>query len=81
MKLSAGIFIGKEPEIFSKAEAALTKSQAEAVKKCIKLAGINKKEISAIGFHGQTVLHRPANRVLKGADPATWGWPGYGQHA
>ena len=60
-------FIGKEPEIFSKAEAALTKSQAEAVQKCIKLAGINKKEISAIGFHGQTVLHRPANKVIKGA--------------
>ena len=60
-------FNGPEPEIFSKTEAALTNSQTAAVQKCIKLSGIDKNEIGAVGFHGQTVLHRAPRGSLKGA--------------
>jgi anhydro-N-acetylmuramic acid kinase len=60
-------FRGPEPEIFSKTEAALTNSQTVAVQRCIKLSGIDKNEIEAVGFHGQTVLHRAPRRLLKGA--------------
>ena len=60
-------FRGPEPEIFSKTEAALTNSQTAAVQKCIKLSGIDKNEIGAVGFHGQTVLHRAPGGSLKGA--------------
>jgi anhydro-N-acetylmuramic acid kinase len=60
-------FRGPEPEIFSETEAALTNSQTVAVQRCIKLSGIDKNEIEAVGFHGQTVLHRAPRRLLKGA--------------
>jgi len=59
-------FNGPEPEIFSKTEKALTNSQTKAVQKCIKLSGINKNEIGAVGFHGQTVLHRAPKNLSKG---------------
>ena len=59
-------FNGPEPEIFSKTEAALTNSQTVAVQKCIKLSGIDKNEIEAVGFHGQTVLHKAPNKLSKG---------------
>ena len=59
-------FNGPEPKIFSKTEAALTNSQTVAVQNCIKLSGINKNEIGAVGFHGQTVLHRAPNKLSKG---------------
>jgi anhydro-N-acetylmuramic acid kinase len=59
-------FNGPEPEIFSKTEAALTNSQTVAVQRCIKLSGIDENEIEAVGFHGQTVLHRAPNKSSKG---------------
>ena len=59
-------FNGPEPEIFFKTEAALTNSQTVAVQKCIKLSGIDKNEIEAVGFHGQTVLHKALNKLSKG---------------
>ena len=59
-------FNGPEPEIFSKTEAALTNSQTLAVQKCIKLSGIDENEIGAVGFHGQTVIHRAPNKLSRG---------------
>lgn len=59
-------FKGPEPEIFSKTETMLTNSQTVAVQKCIKLSGIDANEIGAVGFHGQTVLHRAPSKSLKG---------------
>jgi len=59
-------FNGPEPKIFSKTEAELTNSQTLAVQKCIELSGIDKDEIEAVGFHGQTVLHRAPNKLSKG---------------
>ncbi len=50
-------FTGPEPAIFHEAEAALTRAQSAAVTQFI--AGAGMPATSVIGFHGQTVLHRP----------------------
>ena len=51
-------FSGPEPAIFREAEAALTEAQSAAVATFLAQAGINASDVAAIGFHGQTVLHR-----------------------
>jgi anhydro-N-acetylmuramic acid kinase len=49
------------PELVS-AEAELTVLHAEAAKAVIARAGVAAGEVRAIGFHGQTLLHRPKAR-------------------
>ncbi|MFD1747554.1 anhydro-N-acetylmuramic acid kinase [Rhizobium helianthi] len=51
-------FEGPEPAVFAKAEAALTRAQADAVQKLVQDAGFSLSDIAVVGFHGQTVLHR-----------------------
>lgn len=51
-------FGGPEPAIFRDAEEALTRAQAKAVNDFLAQSGIRASEVDAIGFHGQTVLHR-----------------------
>jgi anhydro-N-acetylmuramic acid kinase len=51
-------FEGPEPEIFGEAEATLTTAQAEAVNAFLVKHGFRPANIAAVGFHGQTVLHR-----------------------
>lgn len=41
------------------AEELITRVHAEAVERFLAGAGIDRREIAAVGFHGQTVLHRP----------------------
>ncbi|MCC0044731.1 MAG: anhydro-N-acetylmuramic acid kinase [Brucellaceae bacterium] len=50
-------FEGPEPAIFREAEIALTKAQSDAVNAFLADHGFKASEISAVGFHGQTVLH------------------------
>lgn len=52
-------FEGPEPESFQRAERRLTEAQAEAVRAFVARHGLPTAEIAAVGFHGQTVLHRP----------------------
>ena len=52
-------FTGAEPDIFATAADALTRAQADAVVKLIEEAGLKMTDIAVVGFHGQTVLHRP----------------------
>ncbi len=59
-------FEGPEPEIFAKAERALTLAQGDAVDGIAKQAGLPLTEIAAVGFHGQTVLHRAPTSTDKG---------------
>ncbi|WP_173934853.1 anhydro-N-acetylmuramic acid kinase [Chelativorans sp. Marseille-P2723] len=59
-------FNGAEPAIFAEAERALTQAQAMAVDGFLKEHGLNAAEIAAIGFHGQTVLHRPPAAGMQG---------------
>ena len=51
-------FEGPEPAVFRQAENALTRAQSAAVTAFLHGAGIKPAEVAAIGFHGQTVLHR-----------------------
>lgn len=60
-------FEGPEPEIFARAEEALTRAQAEAVRELVQSAGLTMQEIGVIGFHGQTVLHRAPKEGRIGA--------------
>ncbi|WP_029031643.1 anhydro-N-acetylmuramic acid kinase [Salinarimonas rosea] len=51
-------FEGPEPAIFAEAERALTLAQAEAVADFMAETGLDPADVAAVGFHGQTVLHR-----------------------
>ncbi|MEP7453680.1 anhydro-N-acetylmuramic acid kinase [Phyllobacterium sp. SB3] len=50
-------FKGPEPEIFRKAEIALTEAQSLAVNLFLEKHGFTSSDIATVGFHGQTVLH------------------------
>ena len=45
-----------------KAERLITDAHADAVQQLLKQANIHPAGIACIGFHGQTILHRPAER-------------------
>jgi anhydro-N-acetylmuramic acid kinase len=60
-------FTGPEPAIFRQAEEALTRAQAAAVMAVLARGNIDPAEVSVIGFHGQTVLHRAATSERIGA--------------
>lgn len=51
-------FEGDEPVIFAEAEEVLTRAQAHAVRELVESHGLTMADIGAVGFHGQTVLHR-----------------------
>jgi anhydro-N-acetylmuramic acid kinase len=51
-------FDGPEPAVFAEAEAAITRAQSVAVGRLVAEAGLSLADVAAVGFHGQTVLHR-----------------------
>ncbi len=51
------------PGILAEAERALTEWHAEAVARFLDANGLTPSEIDLIGFHGQTVIHRPERRL------------------
>lgn len=59
-------FEGDEPAIFARAEARVTEAQSEAVANFLEEIGLPRHEVAAIGFHGQTVLHRAPSQGRKG---------------
>ncbi len=60
-------FEGPEPAVFAEAEAALTLAQADAVASVLNEHGIGRDEVEAVGFHGQSVLHRAPKDGRRGA--------------
>ena len=50
------------PYAIRDAERRLTEAHAEAVKALLNEAGLSARDIALIGFHGQTILHRPDQR-------------------
>ncbi len=60
-------FADTEPDIFAKAEKALSEGQAHAISQFLSKNHISTQTIALIGFHGQTVLHRPPQGGVKGA--------------
>ena len=59
-------FAGFEPAVFAEAEAALTRAQSAAVLDFLASNGIASSNVAVIGFHGQTVLHRPPSPGVPG---------------
>ena len=47
------------PGLLADAEALVTQSHAEAVEAFLAANGMPPSEVAVVGFHGQTVLHRP----------------------
>lgn len=45
--------------LLARAEHLITRAHAEAVELFLEANGLNRADIGVIGFHGQTVLHRP----------------------
>jgi len=52
-------FDGPEPDLFLTTEKQITIEQSQAVNSLLVEAGLSRTDIGVIGFHGQTVLHRP----------------------
>jgi len=59
-------FDGPEPAVFAEAEERITRAQSEAVLRLVQEAGLTMADIAAVGFHGQTVLHRAPATGRKG---------------
>jgi anhydro-N-acetylmuramic acid kinase len=53
----------ERPGVLKDAEQLVTKAHAEAVGTFLTQHGLSRSSIDVIGFHGQTVLHRPADRL------------------
>ncbi len=51
------------PGILPQAEAFLTRAHAEAVETFVKANDVDLASVDVIGFHGQTVLHKPEARL------------------
>lgn len=54
---------GDRPGCLPEAEALITRSHAEAVEAFLAENGLAASAIDVIGFHGQTVVHRPDQRM------------------
>ncbi|MFK7858490.1 MAG: anhydro-N-acetylmuramic acid kinase [Granulosicoccus sp.] len=52
-------FDGPEPVLFAQTEKQLTLEQSAAVVELLKKAQLTVHDVGVVGFHGQTVLHRP----------------------
>ncbi|AWN42216.1 anhydro-N-acetylmuramic acid kinase [Methylobacterium durans] len=51
------------PGCLPEAEAFVTRAHAEAVEQFLAENGLSTADIDVIGFHGQTVIHRPDHRI------------------
>jgi anhydro-N-acetylmuramic acid kinase len=51
------------PGVLAEAENLVTRTHAEAVERLMADNKLTREDIDVVGFHGQTVLHRPQNRL------------------
>ena len=51
------------PGVLAEAEAFVTRAHAETVEAFLDAEGIDRANVAVVGFHGQTVLHKPAARL------------------
>jgi anhydro-N-acetylmuramic acid kinase len=51
------------PGVLKQAEELVTRAHAEAVEGFLVANGVERADIAVVGFHGQTVLHRPEARL------------------
>lgn len=55
--------LARDDAALLEAERTLTDRHAEAVAALLGAAGVAARDVAALGFHGQTILHRPERRV------------------
>ncbi len=53
----------QRPGSLKEAEALITAVHAEAVQALLRTHGINPADLAVVGFHGQTVLHKPQDKL------------------
>src|SRR3954453_19402880 len=53
----------QRPAAVAKAEALVTKIHAEVIEEFLRSHEIAAAEVAVVGFHGQTVLHKPEQRL------------------
>src|SRR5471032_3352312 len=53
----------QRPGVLAQAEAFVTRVHAETVEAFLDTEHIARSDVALVGFHGQTVLHRPAARL------------------
>lgn len=53
----------ERPAEVAAAEDLVTRAHAEAVESFLAANGIDRRTVDVVGFHGQTVLHRPRDRL------------------
>ncbi len=51
------------PRVLAAAEQLVTRAHAEAVESFLQSNGLSRGDIDIVGFHGQTVLHRPKQQL------------------
>jgi anhydro-N-acetylmuramic acid kinase len=51
------------PGVLAEAEALVTQAHAHAVEDFLRTHAIERNDVAVVGFHGQTVLHRPERRL------------------
>jgi anhydro-N-acetylmuramic acid kinase len=51
------------PGVLGQAEALTTQTHAEVVERLLAEHGIAPRDIAVVGFHGQTVIHKPAEKL------------------
>jgi anhydro-N-acetylmuramic acid kinase len=51
------------PGVLAEAEALVTQAHADAGEDFLRAHRVDRKDVAVIGFHGQTVLHRPERRL------------------
>lgn len=51
------------PGVLAEAEAFVTRVHAETVEAFLEAENIDRADVAVVGFHGQTVLHRPQDRL------------------
>ena len=53
----------ERPGVLAEADAFVTNAHAETVETFLRDTGIARTDVAVVGFHGQTVLHRPGERL------------------
>lgn len=51
------------PGVLAEAEEVVTQTHAQAVEDFLRTHSLRRREVAVIGFHGQTVLHRPERHL------------------
>jgi anhydro-N-acetylmuramic acid kinase len=51
------------PEAVAEAERLINDAHAEAVESLLVANGLQREQVAVVGFHGQTLIHRPGRRL------------------